>query len=460
MSTAVTAGLVDAPGAPGGTTAPDLPAARMNFLARQRLTLPRNVTTTYHLAAAYPFAVEAGLGVRGAFMGANRLTGGGGFFFDLFEAHSAGLITAPNMCVSGAGGYGKSALAKTYVFRSSILRGAHARGRFVFVLDAKGEWAGVARLLGLTVVDLHPGGPARVNPLDPDPAGGSISAEDLARKQAPVVAALLSVMLARPLDVSENRVLGYVLQLIARGRITHPTLCDLRDALAHPSHEMATELDTSLDELRARCRAMLDACAMLLDHQYKGMFDGPTNVALDWDTSPGVVLNLSAVLDQPVPLELAMICGAGWGQALMHGRRDRLKLNVIDESYKALQNPAMVSYFLDGWKVGRQFGCANMIIIHALSELRAQFDDGAAALKQTEALLNTTSVKVYLHQNHDQASDLLSRFGLTTAEAASLASMPPHRALWKIGDYSALVDHVTGGVEIDLCDTNKVMRGT
>ena len=460
MNTAVTARLVDqAADAPSKSTVPDLPPAKMNFLARQRLTLPRNVTTTYHLAAAYPFAVEAGLGVRGAFMGLNRLSGGGGFFFDLFEAHDAGLITAPNMCVSGAGGYGKSALAKTYVFRSSILCGAHARGRFVFVLDAKGEWTAVARQLGLTVVDLHPGGPTRVNPLDPDPGGGSLSPEDLARKQAPVVAALLSVMLARPLDVSENRVLGYLLQRVTRGRLSHPTLWDLREALAHPCHDMAAELDTSLDELRARCRPMLDGCAMLLDHQYKGMFDGPTNIALDWDTSPGIVLNLSAVLDQPVPLELAMICGAGWGQALMHGRKDRLKLNVIDESYKALQNPAMVSYFLDGWKVGRQFGCANMIIIHALSELRAQFDDGVAALKQTEALLNTTSVKVYLHQNHDQASDLLSRFGLTAAEARSLASMRPHRALWKIGDYSALVDHVTGGVEIDFCDTNKVMRG-
>ncbi len=460
MTAAVTDRLAgDTPGAPVRASGPDVPPARMNFLARQRLTLPRNVTTTYHLAAAYPFAVEAGLGVRGAFMGLNRLSGGGGFFFDLFEAHAAGLITAPNMCVTGAGGYGKSGLAKTYVLRSSILRGAHARGRFVFILDAKGEWTALARLLGLTVVDLHPGGPARVNPLDPGPAGGSLSPEDLAHKQAPVVAALLSVMLVRPLDVSESRVLGYVLGRISRGRLAHPTLCDLREVLARPSQEMASELDTSLDELRVRCRPMLDACAMLLDHQYKGMFDGPTNVALDWDTSPGVVLNLSAVLDQPVPLELAMICGAGWGQALMHGHRDRLKLNVIDESYKALQNPAMVSYFLDGWKVGRQFGCANMIIIHALSELRAQFDDGAAAVKQTEALLNTTSVKVYMHQNHDQASDLLTRFGLSSAEASSLARMPPHRALWKIGGYSALVDHVTGGVEIEVCDTNKVMRG-
>jgi len=444
------------------TEAPEQPgpsAGRMQVLARQRLSLPRNITTTYHLGAAYPFAVEAGLGVKGAFMGVNRLSGGGGFFFDLFEAHAAGLITAPNMCVTGAGGFGKSALAKTYVFRSSILRGAHARGRFVFIIDAKGEWSALARLLGLTVVDIHPGGAARINPLDPGPAGGNLSAEDLARKQAPVIAALLSVILARRLDVSETRVLGYGLGRISADRLTHPTLADLRDILARPTHAMADDLDTTHDELRIRSRPMLDACATLLDHQYQGMFDGPTTIDLDWDHSPGLVLNLSAVLDQAVPLELAMISGAGWGQALMHGHRDRLKLNVIDESYKALQNPAMVSYFLDGWKVGRQFGCGNMIIIHALSELRAQFDDGAAAVKQTEALLNTTSVKVYLHQNHDQATDLLARFGLTSAEAAQLPSMPAHQALWKIGDYTALVDHHTIGAEVDFCDTNKVMRG-
>jgi type IV secretory pathway VirB4 component len=433
--------------------------AGAKLLARQGLTLPRNVTTTYHLASAYPFAVEAGLGVRGVFMGLNRLSGGGGFYFDLFEAHAAGLITAPNMCITGAGGFGKSALAKSYVFRSSILKGAHARGRFVFVLDAKGEWTALARLMGMTVVDLHPGGPVRVNPLDPGPAGGSLNPEGLARKQAPVVAALLSVMLARTLDVSESRVLGHALQRISRGCLTHPTLWDLRDILAQPSHDMAAELDTSLDELRGRCRPMLDACAMLLDHQYKGMFDGPTSVPLDWDTSPGVVLNLSAVLDQPVPLELAMICGAGWGQALMHGRHDRLKLNVIDESYKALQNEAMVAYLLDCWKVGRQFGSGNLLVIHALSELRAFFDDTAAAAKQTEALLNTTPVRVYLHQNHDQAADLLARCGLSTAEASSLPQFPAHCGLWKIGEYTALADHIVGGPEVEFCDTNRVMRG-
>jgi type IV secretory pathway VirB4 component len=433
--------------------------ARPEVLARQGLTLPRHVTTTAHLAAVYPFAVEAGLGVRGVFMGANRLSGGGGFYFDLFEAHNAGIIQAPNACFTGAGGFGKSALAKTYVWRSSILDDAHRRGRFTSILDPKGEWVRLAQRLGLTVVDLRPGGEARINPLDPGPTGSDLSAEDLARKQTPVICALLAVVLRRKLQVGEDRVVGHALQLVSRGQLTRPTLGDVRHVLAHPTENMAADLDTTLDELRGRCRDLLDACALLIDGELKGMFDGPTNIALDWDTSPGIVLNLSAVLDQPTALELVMIAGAGWLQALMHGHRDRLKLNIIDEAYKAIANPAMVSYLQDAWKVGRQFGTGNILIIHALSELRAQFDDGAAAVKQAEALLNTTSVKVFLHQNHDQVADLLARCGLTPAEAERLPSMPAHQALWKIGDYTALTNQMLGGVEHWFCDTNASMRG-
>jgi type IV secretory pathway VirB4 component len=222
---------------------------------------------------------------------------------------------------------------------------------------------------------------------------------------------------------------------------------------------MAAELDSTIEELTARCRDPLDACALLLEGELRGMFDGPTNVTLDWEQSPGIVLDLSATLDRPTALELVMIAGAGWLQALMHGHRDRLKLNIIDEAYKAIANPAMVTYLQDAWKVGRQFGTGNILIIHALSELRAQFDDGAAAVKQAEALLNTTSVKVLLHQNHDQVADLLARCGLTSAEAARLPFMAPHQSLWKIGEFTALVDHVISGPETGFCDTNAAMRG-
>jgi type IV secretory pathway VirB4 component len=428
-------------------------------LARQGLTLPRHTSTTAHLAAAYPFAVEAGLGVRGVFMGRNRLSGGGGFFFDLFEAHDAGLITAPNACITGAGGYGKSAVAKTYVWRSSVLTGAHRRKRFVSVLDPKAEWVPLARAMGMSVVDLRPGGGVRVNPLDPGPAGAALKRADLARTQTPVVCALLAVVLRRPLTVGEDRMIGHMLLALSRSPVGVPTLGDLRKLLANPGADTAEALDTTVDELRVRCRDLLDACALLLDHELAGMFDGPTTVDLDWDHAPGIVLSMAGVLDQPTALQLVMIAGAGWLQAVMHSHRDRLKLNIVDEAYKAIGNAAMVGYLQDAWKVGRQFGVANVLIIHALSELRAQFDDGAAAVKQAEALLNTTSVKVFLHQNHDQAADLLARCGLTDAEAKRLPGMRPHQSLWKVGDATAFVDHVISGPEAAFCDTNVAMRG-
>ncbi|MDQ6614821.1 MAG: ATP-binding protein [Actinomycetota bacterium] len=434
-------------------------SALPEVLTRQGLTLPRHVTTTRHLAAIYPFAVEAGLGVRGVFMGVNRLSGGGGFYFDLFEALNAKMITAPNMAITGSGGFGKSGLSKTYVWRSSILADAHRRGRFISILDPKGEWVRLGQRMGLVVVDLKPGGDVRINPLDPGPTGSNLSPEDLARKQTPVICALFAVVLRRKLHVGEDRVVGYALQMVSRGRLTRPTLADVRTVLAHPTEQMAAELDTNLDELRGRCRDLLDACALLLDGELKGMFDGPTTVDLDWDTCPGIVVNLSSVLDNPTALELVMIAGAGWLQALMHGHKDRLKLNIIDEAYKAIANPAMVSYLQDAWKVGRQFGTGNILIIHALSELRAQFDDGVAAVKQAEALLNTTSVKVFLHQNHDQVGDLLARCGLTPAEAERLPTMPAHQALWKVGDYTALTNQVLHGEEYWFCDTNATMRG-
>jgi hypothetical protein len=422
--------------------------------------VPRNTATTAHLAAAYPFAVEAGLGVKGVCMGRNRLSGGGGFFFDLFEAHAQKMITAPNAVVTGAGGFGKSAMTKCYVWRASVLVDARRRRRLISIIDPKGEWVALGRALGLTVIDLQPGGPHRVNPLDPGPTGSALTPDDLARTQTPVVAALLSVIMDRPLTVGEDRLVGHALALVSQGRLTNPTLADVRHVLANPTENMAAQLDTDVAELRSRARDPLDACAKLLDQELRGMFDGPTTIDLDWDTTPGIVLNLSAVLEHPRALKLVMIAAAGWLQALMHGERGRLKLNVWDESYKALGIPAMVSYLQDAFKVGRQFGTANILIMHALSELRAQLDDGAAAVKQAEALLNTTPVKVFLHQNPEQVADLLTRYGVSAAEAQRLPELRPHEALWKIGEHTAWVEHFTWGAEVDFCDTNKVMRGT
>jgi hypothetical protein len=95
-----------------------------------------------------------------------------------------------------------------------------------------------------------------------------------------------------------------------------------------------------------------------------------------------------------------------------------------------------VRYLQDQWRLGRQWGCGNVLITHAIADLRAQSDDGAATGKIAQGLLNTTSVGVFLHQNPEQVAWLLPDMGLTTTEAGLLDRLPPFAALWKIGAHS------------------------
>ena len=423
----------------------------MNRWFRSGLSLPRDTTTTAHLAAVYPFSVEGGLPAVGPFLGRNLLAGGGGFFFDPFAAYHAGLITAPNMIISGSGGYGKSAVAKTLVWRAAAVEPTERPPRFVAVIDPKGEWTTLAARLGLDVVALEPGGQHRVNPLD-----SAISDIDVARGSpdgaAQVVGALLAVVLDRDLGVGEERVIAHAIDIVA-GHTRTATLRDVRALLAAPTEELTGRLDLRTDELQERSRDVVDALAKLLDHDLRGMFDEQTNIELDWTNSRGVVVDLSALLENRKALKLVLIAAAGWLQSVMHRQRDREKLNIIDEGWMALENLATVRYLQDAWRLGRQFGTGNVLITHAFSDLRSQADDGTALTKIADGLLHTTSVRVFLHQHSEQVADLLSRAGLTSTEAELLPQLRAGHALWKISGHSALVEHVIASDEWSFCNT-------
>jgi hypothetical protein len=451
---------------------------RRGLAARQGLALPRSLATTAHLQALYPFSVEADLGDHGVFLGRNRLTGGAGFFFDLFEAYDAGLIQGPNAVICGAGAHGKSAIAKTLVHRSRLLRTA-GRDRFVAVIDPKGEWIPLATALGWAVLQLRPGGTTRINPLDagpglvirpsPDSAGEHRGNDDhdLLAHQVAVTSTLLALGLGQPeLTAAQQRLIAAVLTHLATdgssrntGTSAAPTLVDVRNVLADPPVGLQDRLDTTRAELLERRRLLLDVVALLMEHDLRGISDGPTTRRLDWDTTPGLVLDLSALLTNRKALRLVLTAAAGWLAALMYTRPDLHKLNIIDEGWAALSDLAIVRYLQDQWRLGRQWGCGNILITHALADLHSQADDGAAQNKIAEGLLNTTSVRVFLHQNPEHVTGLLADMGLTGTEAGLLDQLPPFRALWKIGPNTAYVEHIIGATEWAYCDTDTAMRG-
>jgi len=422
-----------------------------SLVSRRALRVRRHRATTAHLCSAYPFLAEAGLGPRGVYLGTNLLTGGGGFAFDPFEAYAAGTVTNPNMLFAGEVGVGKSATAKAFIYRS-----VGVFGRWVAIADPKGEYLPLAEALGLDIIKLHPGGTARINPLDPGPAGLDDGPDALARRQATMVGALLGSVLHRDLTPVEDAVLGWAVGHLARTARADVTLADVVTVMASPTEEMAHLARTDAIDLARSVEAAIYGLGKLLDRSLRGMFDGPTTVHLDWN-GPGIVLDLSAVHNEPEALTLVMIATTAWLQAVLARTDGPPRLQVLDEAWSLLGSERTTRYLQACWKLSRAYGVANLAIVHRLSDLWAQADYGTAASKLSMGLLADTQTRVLFRQSSDQVQDATGLLGLTEPEAQLLPRLAKGRALWKVGDRTAVVAHVIGTAERGFCDTDARM---
>ena len=417
-----------------------------------RLRLPRHRATTAHLSSIYPFVAQRGLGAAGVYLGTDVLAGGGGFAYDPFEAYGAGLVTNPNMLLAGEPGVGKSATAKCFIYRA-----VGVFGRWVAIADPKGEYLPLAEALGLSVIKLHPGGRHRVNPLGRGSAIDDVGPEEVARRQASMMAALLGSVLQRDLTQVEDAVLSWALTHLARTARGEVTLVDLAAVMADPTADMAARARVAPVELARSVESAVYALGKLVDRSLRGMFDGPTNVRLDW-AGPGVVVDLSAVHHDAEALTLVMVAVTAWLQAALSRPDGPPRLQVLDEAWSLLASERTSRYLQSCWKLGRAYGVANLAIVHRLSDLRSQADDGTATAKVSMGLLADTQTRILFRQSADQVGDARSLLGLTATEAHLLSRLCRGRALWKVGGHTALVQHVVGRRrEWSFCDTDARM---
>ena len=418
---------------------------------RRRLRLTRHRGTTAQVASAYPFQADAGLGDRGVYLGTNLLAGGAGFAFCPFEAYGDGLVTNPNILVAGEPGTGKSASMKAFLHRS-----VGVFGRWVAIADPKGEYRLLADALGLEVIRLHPGGQDRLNPLDPAASDDTLG--ERGGHQAEMAAALVGTVLRRDLSPAEDAALGWaVAHVIARRGDDRPeecpTLADVAALLADPPAALAERARMSGADLARRVEAVTWGISKLLDRQLRGMFDGPTTVRLDPD-GRGVVLDLSAVHHDPEALALVMVAATAWLRTVLAAPGGPPRLQVLDEAWSLLASERTSRYLQACWKLGRAYGVANVAVVHRLSDLRSQADDGTATAKVGMGLLADTQTRVLFRQSSDQVDDARALLGLTGPETRLLSLLARGRALWKAGGGTAVVAHRLARAEATMCDTD------
>lgn len=403
-------------------------------------------STMAHLRSVYPFHADSGFGDRGPYLGVSVSGGMGAFHFDPFELYGP-VLTNPNVMVIGEVGSGKSSTVKAFLSRSLAVYGHR---RFVAILDPKGEYTPVAHALGLPVVKLHPGGTARLNPMDPRP--GDDPADAIARQG--LASSLVTAVLGRPLDPTEDALLGWAVQTLGTGGQPF-TLADVVAAVQDPAAELIALAQASPLELARAAAPVVFALDKLIHRALRGMFDGPTTVGLDWADGRGIVIDLSAVYGDRDALPLVMMAATHWLGAVLQRESDRRVIQVIDEAWAAVLHGAR--HFQSSLKLARTYGVSTWLLCHRPSDLTAQADDGTADAKIAAGLLSDIQTRILLRQPSDQLAMAADLFALTERETALVGQLVRGRALWRLQHRGAVVQGVLTAREHQLFDTDAAM---
>jgi len=288
--------------------------------------------STAHMQAAYPAVAEAGLGCEGVYIGSDLH--GGSFVFDPWVLYRRRVLSIANTLVLGMPDFGKSALTKSWLYRSRVF------GRRCEIVDPKGEYGPLVRALGGTTVRLEPGGATRLNPL---------TAIGTPQLREGLLHAVAHAMLARPLKQIEA--VGLV-QALAAADEHHRTeeVCvpHVVEQLRDPAQRTLAALDLPRERAREELREVSLALMRLCSGPLHGMFDGPTTEQAAWE-APVVCLDISSVAagagSSDLALAIVMVCATAFLDARRVARAREAEragveacktIRANDEAWRAL----------------------------------------------------------------------------------------------------------------------------
>lgn len=433
-------------------------------------SVPVHRGSTGQMQGLYPWLYGQALPPVGVYIGVDCLSGGA-FSCHPIEWLHAGIITNPNLLITGVPGSGKSATLKVLALRLM------AYGVKAFVLgDIKNEYAPMARALGVEPVELGPGINAKLNPLDAGPLGRHLPADprllrerlnEVHRRRLTLLASLVEMRLDRKLTPTEESALSQAIRHASgeadgHTHLTDPTIPDVWALLRDPLPEMAHELRTeSITELRAMIRPAADALGNMVAGSLSGLFDGPTTVRPDFD-APIQTVDLSRINgrgDDTVAMTLA--CVSSWGQAAIDEPGGPVRLVIRDELWRAMRIPAMVRKLDADLRLSRAHGTIQVLSTHRLSDFEAVGHQGSEEVTIARNLIGSCDVRICLAQDTAPLAMTREAIGLTDTEAAHIASWSGEqrgRAIWKIGrSHSHIVQTILSAPEQHLTWTNERM---
>ncbi|MCX4529897.1 type VI secretion protein [Streptomyces sp. NBC_01551] len=399
----------------------------------------------------YPFLHAASLPPIGAYIGYNTLT------MQAFSAHPAawvreGLVTNPNVMITGIPGSGKSAHIKSLCLR--MMAFGH---RTLIAGDVKGEYQAMCTFLGVEPVRLGPGLPGRLNPLDAGPLGIDLDKvtdhevfkgrlKEIHRRRLTLLTALLELQLRRALKPEEEESLDIAVrevtgELRGQSRLSVPTLPSVYAVLKDPTSAMARELRVRGDDIqlaREQMASLRSALGGMITGSLGGLFDQETSIGLDWN-APIQSVDISA-LEQYGDATVAMVltCVSSWAQSAIDRPGERPWTVVRDELWRQMRSggAAMVRKIDADLRLSRATGTIQLLATHRLSDFESVGSSGSEAVAIAKDLIASCETRVQLAQDTKPLQITREAIGLTDAECDLIGGWGAGqrgRALWKVG---------------------------
>jgi type IV secretory pathway VirB4 component len=391
--------------------------------------------TTNEWRSTYPWHFGGSIPPNnGPVIGVDRLSGNAPFGLDPFEWVRTGIVQNPNAVIAGAPANGKSALTKMLIWWLTGCLGY----RFAAV-DVKGEYLPLAKALEVPVLDLHPDGIAKVNPLEK---------EDGRLEFVNALAALCVDRVLTPVEAA-------ALAAAVRALPPHPIVADLVQILREMPkivlNELVMDEKTALHETNA-LRFGLQA---LMSGVHAGMFDSETNVDLA-DSPRGFVVDVSGCGSDDQALRFALLVGMRAVDQLVASAPGQT-LVVNDEAWRLAGNLNTVRWMQHSFKLGRNVGKGNVLVLHRFSELGHQADGAVGEI--ASRLVSDADIHIVFRQGDlNDARDTVQRLNLPASTQQLLMKLPPHRCLINASGKLALVDiKLSPGMRV-LAETNGAME--
>jgi hypothetical protein len=397
------------------------------------------------------------------------------FSMAIFPVHPVewvhrGIVTNPNLFVSGVPGSGKSGLLK------EMAASLAAYGTKSLVLgDIKGEYNLLAEYLGVSPIVLGPGSPHRLNPLDGGPLAQHLPADraeraerldEVHRRRLMLLKTLMAYRLGRDLRSTEEAALGVALRRATGedrgGRIPDPLVGEvLAELWALDDDDARTLHAGSAAELVGEVREAGLALRNLLEDSLAGLFDGPTSAPLDFD-APIQTVDVSRLEGRgDDALGLVLSCLSSWGQAAVDdparfaGAAPRMVIR--DELWRSLRYGPLVRKLDADLRLSRAQGTIQVLATHRLADAEASPEAAVA-----RHLVASCATRVMFAQDLSDLRGVAEEVNLTDAEREMVSSWNAAnigRALWHVGPHGRayVVDGHLTALERRLFHTNERM---